>query len=177
MSEIEVPLEQIQEDIHHHAHQAGQGGGGKSSFVSQGALLSAIFAVLAAISALFAGHFSNEAMMLQIQSADHWSQYQAKGIKLSIAEMRNELKSDDSINQKIERYKLEQEEISKEASLKEEESKRYLHKHENLATTVTFYQVAIAMVAIAILTNRKQFLNVSRVLGVLGLIWMFRGFL
>ena len=66
MEEIEVPLEQVQEDIHHHATHGGHGSEDKVSFISKGALLSAIFAVLAAISALFAGHYSNEAISLSV---------------------------------------------------------------------------------------------------------------
>lgn len=177
MEEIEVPLESVQEEIHHHATHGEHGSSGDSGFVSRGALLSAIFAVLAAISALFAGHYSNEAMILQIQSSDHWSHYQAKGIKSAIADLRGEVLKEEKSKEKVEKYKEEQEEIKKEATEKERESRLLIHKHEGLATTVTFFQVAIAMIAIAILTKRKHFLNVSVGLGLLGLIWMIKSFL
>lgn len=176
MEEIEVPLESVQEEIHHHATH-GEHGSDNASFISRGALLSAIFAVLAAISALFAGHYSNEAMILQIQSSDHWSHYQAKGIKSAIADLRGEVLKEEKSKEKVEKYKEEQEEIKKEATEKEHESRVLIHKHEGLATTVTFFQVAIAMIAIAILTKRKHFLSVSMGLGILGLVWMIKSFL
>lgn len=176
MEEIEVPIEQVQENIHHQATH-GDHGGGNEGFMSRGALLSAIFAVLAAISALFAGHYSNEAMILQIQSSDHWSYYQAKGIKLAIADLRGEVLKEEKSKEKVEKYKEEQEEIKKEANEKEHESRVLIHKHEGLATTVTFFQVAIAMIAIAVLTKRRHFMNVSMGLGLLGIIWMIKSFL
>jgi hypothetical protein len=172
MEEIEVPLESVHEEIHHHAHH----NDGNSTLISKGALLSAVFAVLAAISALFAGHYSNEAMILQIQSSDHWSHYQAKGIKSAIAEVKFEITKDEKIKEKVEKYKEEQEEIKKEATEKEHESKILIHKHENLATTVTFFQVAIAMIAIGILTKRKPFVYTSVGLGLIGIIWMIKSF-
>jgi hypothetical protein len=172
MEEIEVPLEQVQEDIHHHSHHENTNG-----IISKGALLSAIFAVLAAISALFAGHYSNEAMILQIQSSDHWSHYQAKGIKSSIIELRYEMTKDEKLKEKVEKYKEEQEELSKEAAKKQEESKTLIKKHENLATTVTFFQIAIALIAIGILTKRKTFIYSSIGLGLIGTAWMIKSFI
>ena len=99
--EIEVPLEQVQEDIHHHAMHE------RNSTVSRGAILSAFLAVLAAISALFAGHYANEALIEQIQSSNQWSFYQAKGIKASIAELKDQ-------PAKVEDYKKEQVEEEQE---------------------------------------------------------------
>lgn len=172
MEEIEVPLESVQEEIHHRAHH-----GAPDPLISRGALISAIFAVLAAISALFAGHYSNEAMILQIQSSDHWSHYQAKSVKLAIAELRYDITKDEKVIEKKATYKEEQEEIKKEATEKETESKALIHKHETLATAVTFFQVAIALVAIAILTKKKPFFFASLTLGGFGIFWMIKGFL
>ena len=162
--EIEVPLEQVQEDIHHHAMHE------RNSTVSRGAILSAFLAVLAAISALFAGHYANEALIEQIQSSNQWSFYQAKGIKASIAELKDQ-------PAKVEDYKKEQVEIKKEAEEKTTESIHHLHQHENLATAVTLFQVSIAMIAIAILSNRKHFLTLALVLSFFGMFWFMRGFL
>ena len=171
MSEIEVPLEKVQEDIQ---HIATHGDAGHSSFMNRAAILSAFLAVLAAISALFAGHFANEAMIEQIQSSDHWAFYQAKGIKLSIAELKSaQGVGGAEVEAKIEKYKHEQEEIKEKAEEKEKESQHHLHKHENLAASVTFFQIAIALTAIAVLTRKKVFLLVSGSLGSIGAIWLF----
>ena len=164
MTEIEVPLESVQEEIHHHAlHE-------KNSMISRAAILSAFMAVFAAIAALFAGHFANEALIEQIQSSNQWGYYQAKGIKASIAELKDQ-------PEKVEKYKEEQVEIKKAAEEQTTESVHHLHKHESLATAVTFFQVSIAMIAIAILSSRKKFLTLAMCMSALGLFWFCKGFL
>jgi len=74
VEEAEVPLEGLQEDVHHHAAHSDE------KWVSWVALSTAILAVLAAITGLLSGKHANEAMMSQIESADQWNYYQAKGI-------------------------------------------------------------------------------------------------
>src|SRR5256885_4554172 len=75
MEEIEAPLEQAQEDIHHHAHHATE------RWIGWVALSSALLAALAAVNALLAGHYVNEAMIEQMRETNQWNYYQAKGIK------------------------------------------------------------------------------------------------
>jgi hypothetical protein len=173
MTEIEVPLEKVQEDIHHHVSHSHE----SSGFMMKGALLSAILAVLAAISALMAGHYANEAMLEQLHSSDSWSYYQAKGIKSSIAEIKMMVSPKDSeaLHEKIAEYKKEQDEIKKQAEEKAGESQHHLHQHETLASSVTFFQVAIALTAIAVLTRKRRFMSVSLVLGVIGALLMAKG--
>jgi hypothetical protein len=173
MDEIEVPLEKVQEDLHHSAHHASDE---SKSFMNRAALISAFLAVTAAISALFAGHYANEAMIEQIQSSDHWAYFQAKGIKLAISELRQESNPSPALSEKIEGYKREQTEIKEKAEEKERESKAHLRRHESLAASVTFFQVAIALTAIAALTKRKYFLFGASTLGLVGLGWMIKGF-
>ena len=166
MEEIEVPLEKTQEDLQHAiAHGTNPGMG------SLAAVMSAVLAVAAAVSALFSGHFANEAMLEQIKSSDHWSYYQAKGIKLAITELRSQSDPSPALREKIEKYKSEQEEIQTLAQEKEEESRRHLLRHEKLAASVTFFQVAIALTAIAVLTRKRRFLSVAGGLGILGFAW------
>ena len=155
MEEIEVPLEQLQEDIHHaahgHSHEEGSSG-----LMGRAAIMSAILAVLAAISALFAGHYANDAMIEQIKSSDKWAYYQAKGIKKAIAELK-QATVEDADPAKAAKYQKDQEEIKAQAEESEKASEMHLRKHESLAASVTFFQVAIAMVAIALLSKRKSF--------------------
>ena len=128
MSEIEVPLEQAQENINHAAHHAE---GGEKGFMNLAAVASAFLAVFAAISALFAGGYANEAMLEQIRASDQWSYYQAKGIKLAIAEMS--AKTGVGSDEKIEKYKEDQQEIKKDAEEKQKASEELLKKHETLS--------------------------------------------
>jgi hypothetical protein len=178
MEEIEVPVDQIQDDLHERAHEEQEHHAGLSSKI---ALTSAIFAVFAAISALLAGHHSNEAMIEQIRASDHWSYYQAKGIKAAILESKVELLTelgkpkDEKADAKLEAYKKDQESISEKAKEREAESAKHLAIHQILARAVTFFQIAITIAAIAILTHRKRFWYVSLAFGAIGVAFCIQG--
>src|ERR1700733_1332632 len=82
MEEIEVPTEHLHETIEEKVEEAiKENEKGWSMYV---AISTALIAVLAAISALLAGHHSDEAVIEQIKAADQWNYYQAKGIKAEI---------------------------------------------------------------------------------------------
>jgi hypothetical protein len=175
MEEIEVPLEQSQEHIHEH----GQMGG----WMGKVALSTAMIAVIAAISALMAGHHSNEALISQIQSSDYWSHFQAKSIKASLLSVKTDLivemgktpKAEDL--KKAAEYKKDQEEISEKAKEKAQESEHHLAAHVILAKSVTLFQIAIAISAIAVLTRRKKFWYVSLAVAGLGVFFFVQGLL
>lgn len=177
MEEIEVPLEQVQEHMHHAAHEK------PDKWIGQIALFSAIVAVIAAVAALLAGHHSNEAMITQIKASDSWGYYQAKGIKANMLQIKVQLlielgkdvfKQDD---EKLAVYKKEQEEISEKAKEFEHESAYHLAVHQILARAVTLFQVAIAIAAITILTRQKKVLFVSFGFSLLGLIFFLQALL
>ena len=160
--EIEVPTEHLHEAIHEEAHKNGGHGGGHSTPWTQGvALSSALMAVLAAVSALLAGHHANEGVLEQIKAANRWSQYQSKSIKSTVLgskiEMLTELektpRKDDV--EKVEKYKDEMKEIQEKANELEKSSEHHMDTHSSFARTVTTLQVAIALAAIAVLTRKK----------------------
>jgi Domain of unknown function (DUF4337) len=172
MEAPEVPLEQVQEHIEHHAHGHAEEGGG---FVSGIALSTAILAAFAAVVSLLAGDHANEAMISQMKASDQWAYYQAKGIKANVLTMKTELlaaegqKVSEKDQEKIKKYGEEQEEIKKDATEKQEEAERHLTKHKILAPAVTMFQIAIAIGAISALTKKKVFWYVSLLFGVIGL--------
>jgi hypothetical protein len=177
MEEIEVPLEKIQQDIEHAVEHAAH-----ANWVSWSALLSAIFAVMAAVAALKAGQLANEAMIDQIRASDQWAYYQAKGIKGNLAEAKHELLSAmgksvpaDSA-EKAAKYREEQREIKESAEEKEHASAHAFERHEIFSQCVTFFQVAIALTAIAVLSRRKQLLYISGAMGIAGIFFLSRGF-
>src|SRR5690242_15478689 len=86
MDEPEVPLEQVHEDIHHHATRG-------ESWTMGVALTAAVLAGLAAIAGLLSGHHANEGMLEQIRASDQWNYYQAKGIKAAVLNAKTELLS------------------------------------------------------------------------------------
>lgn len=173
--EIEVPLEQTQEDIHAAAHNAHE------KWISRVALYSALLAAIAAVSAMMAGHHSDEAMITQIRAADAWSHFQAKGIKAVVlaANQRvlKQLKSADADEgvKTPEEYKQDQKEISDEAKEFESESEMHLKLHSLLAKAVTFFQVAIAIAAISVLTRRQRYWLVSMGFSLIGLMFFIMG--
>src|SRR6059058_4509644 len=85
MEESEVPLEHLQEHVHHSAEHS------RERWISWVALSTAILAVLAAIAGLLSGKHANEAMMNQIQASDQWGYYQAKSIKAAVLDVKMSL--------------------------------------------------------------------------------------
>ncbi len=176
MEEIEVPLEKTQEEIHEHALHSG-------GWVSRVALSSAIFAVVAAIAALLAGHHSNEAMIDQIRAANYWSYYQSKSIKSSLLTSKVDIlaaqgkKASEKDEEKLKEYKKEMEDITHEAKEREESSEKNLHLHETLAKAVTLIQIGIAISAISVLVRKKRFWYVSLGFGLVGFYFFIAGLL
>ena len=176
MEEPEVPLEQVHEDIHHHARQG-------ESWTLGVALTTAVLAGLAAITSLLSGHHANEGMLDQIHASDRWNYYQAKGVKAAVLNTKMELLTglgkvpDEKDHAKAAEYKEEQESIFKEAKEKEAASQAHMHAHVIFARGVTMFQVAIAISAISILTRRRAFWWVCIGFGVVGLGFLSQGLL
>src|SRR6476646_1795395 len=135
MEEAEIPLEQLQEEIHHHAKQGGTAWG------SRVALSTAILAVLDAINSLLSGHRANEAMMNQIEASDQWTYYQAKSIKASVLEAKMTLAAaaTNKDQEKAAQYQEEQSEIKREAEHKQAEARSNFQQHEVFARGVTMF--------------------------------------
>ena len=168
MEEAEVPLEHLQEQVHHKAEHSGE------TWISWVALSTAILAVLAAIAGLLSGQHANEAMMNQIESSDQWNYYQAKSIRASVLDAKISLSGvpNESDQSKRDRYEKEQEQIKSEAERKEAAAKSNFHKHEVFARGVTMFQIAIAIAAISALTKKRSFWAVSLVFGALGCVFL-----
>ena len=176
----EIETERLQEEIHEELEHAGR------PLLRKIALSTALFAALAAISALRAGATVNEALLLkteatrlQAEASDQWSYYQAKGIKAATAEasrtawlaIGKEPPGDYAEKQK--RYGEEQKEIQEKAREKEKqrdekshEADELLHHHHGFAAAVALFQVAIALGAVAALTQSRPVWLGSLLLGV-----------
>jgi hypothetical protein len=146
--------------------------GGKDSFAST---IAVITAILATIGALFsymggatqanAGLFKNNAAIKKTEASNQWSYYQAKSGKQNLAELAVILVADDKKPQylaEVERYKKEKAEIKVGADKLEEEVKSWdhqsdeqMHQHHRWAQATTALQISIALAAIAILTRVK----------------------
>ncbi len=178
MEELEVPTEHLHEHIQEKAEES------KEKWSLYVVLSTAFMAVLAAVSGLLGGHHANEALLEQIKSSNAWSHYQAKSIKSEITSSSDKLIATLSTKPvpaedaaKLERYEKEKEEIQKQAEESEKLSEVHLNIHNILARSVTFFQIAIAIAAIAILTKRKPLWMFSILLMVIGIFFLIQALL
>ena len=172
MEEIEVPMENLDETVKEKAEEALNEPIGKWMMLV--AISTALIAVFAAIAGLMAGHNSNEAMIEQIKASDQWAFYQAKGIKAEI----NSLQINGVNNvAAVEKYKKEQEGIKEQAENHEKLSESNLSSHAVLARSVTLFQIAIAISAIAILTRKKILWYLGLLFSVAGIYFFLIGIL
>jgi Domain of unknown function (DUF4337) len=175
--EMEVPTEHLHEHMEHHAEES------KEKWVLGVALSSAFLAAFAAVASLMAGHSVNEAVLQQIKAADQWNYYQAKGIKAAVLASKIELLDGLKRNisksdlEKVKQYKDDQDGIKEKADEAEKEAGHLLGKYKGLASSVTLFQIAIAVGAISALTRRKAFWFVSLVFGGIGIAFFVVGFL
>jgi hypothetical protein len=175
MERPEVPLEQSQEAIVHHAHAATE------KWIMGVALTAALLAVFAAVTALMAEHHANEAMLDQIRCSDQWNYYQSKGIKLHLLQTKTELltalgkTADKEDLANVQKYMKEQKKIKEDADGEQKKSKAHLRKHTVLSGSVTLFQIGIAVGAISVLTKRKSFWFTSVVFGVIGVALLLVG--
>src|SRR5437899_4624427 len=135
-------------------------------------------ASFAAVASMSAGHYATEAMTFQIESANQWSYFQSKSIKEAQLKSKMELldalgrSPADADKTKMAEYARDKEQIQKRAEELNQESKHFLHTHHILASSVTMFQIAIAVGAISVLTRRRAFWFVSLAFGGLGLLFI-----
>jgi hypothetical protein len=177
MEEAEVPTEHLREEIQHHAEY------GRERWALGVALSSALLAGFAAVSSLMAGHHANEAMMSQLESADQWSYYQSKSIKEAQLKSKADILSalgkpvPGTDENKLAEYEREKEQIQKKAEDFQKDARKHLQIHESLASSVTMFQIAIAVGAISVLMRRRSFWLASLVVGAIGVVFLTQSLL
>ena len=176
MEEQEVPLEKVQEHIAEHAHMSNE------KWISAVALTTALLAALAALASLLSGEHANEGMLAEIKSANQWNHYQAKGIKS--AQLASKIEILDTLGHpaaqaatdKLAGYAKDQAEIRELAEHHEKTAESEMHTHVIFARGVTFFQIAISIAAISILTKKRVFWGVSLGFGCIGIFSLLHGF-
>jgi hypothetical protein len=184
MSEApEVETDKLREAVQEELERSG------GRFLRHIALTTAVVAAVAAIAALKAGSTANEALVLkteatrlQAEASDQWTYYQAKGIKLAVAQAAAApwqalgKRPPGDLLQKQQRYAAEQEEIKtkaealeRERDARSREADHLLHQHHGFANAVALFQVAIALGALAALTRNRAVWFASLSLGGVGL--------
>jgi hypothetical protein len=177
MEEPEVPLEHLHEELHHHATESREG------WIMGVALSSALLASLAAVVSMSAGHYSTEAMVSQIESANQWSYFQSKSIKEAQLKSKTEVLEalgkplSDTDKAKAVEYRGDKEQIQAKAEELGKEAQHDLKVHHMLSRSVTMCQIAIAVGAISVLTKKRPFWFVSLAFGVGGLLFVLQSVL
>lgn len=170
---------------HDHAVEHAAAHGGSDKFSGNIAVTTAI---LATIGALFgyqggatqndAAMFKNNAAIAKTEAANRWNYYQAKSNKQNLAELAMTLPNvdPDKYRADVARYKAEKEDIRKEAEKWEAKSVEWdkksdtvLHQHHQWALATTAEQIAIALAAITLLTNRRWLLLSTYAVAVAGI--------
>jgi hypothetical protein len=152
-----------------HAAQGGHGSGHKSHAGG----IAVVTAIIATVGALFAyqggatqanaGLYKNDAAIKKTEASNQWNYYQSKSSKQNLSELAVELAPESRkafYIEEIKRYKIEKEEIKKQAEKLELEAKDWdtkseeqIHQHHRWAQATTALQIAIALAAIALLTK------------------------
>jgi hypothetical protein len=187
----EIETDNLQEKIHEETEREG------GALLRTIALTTALLAALAALASLRAGATVNEALALkteatrlQAQASDEWAYYQAKGVKAAVqdaiaASWASAGKAPpQGLADKTARYEEEQRAIAdrakdreKERDAKESEAEDLLHQHHRYAAAVAFFQVAIALGAVAALTRSRPVWLASLLVGAGGLVSFARALL
>jgi hypothetical protein len=183
-------LKERLEEAQEHAEREG----GASPWITWLSLSTAIVAVLAAIAALESGSYSNDAIVQkndavlhQSKADDAWAYYQAKGVEAVIYATQAEVASRPELaarwrtegeREKAERAQIRQKAEGEEKQVEEMDGKseHSLHVHREFAKSVTIFQVAIALAAIAALARRKPMWWVSLGVGAVGAAFFVMGF-
>jgi hypothetical protein len=190
----EIETDKLREAVQEELERGGGGGGGGGQFLRRIALTTAVVAAVAAIAALKAGSTANEALVLKTEAtrlqavaSDQWAYYQAKGIKLAVAQATEapwRALGKRPPADLVQKYAAEQEEIKtkaealeRERDARSHEADHLLHQHHGFANAVALFQVAIALGALAALTHNRLVWIGSLSLGGVGLAFFAAQFL
>ena len=185
MAEVEVPNSEELEEIR-----------GKA-FTRRVALITAVFAVMLAITSLGGNNAMKEMLLAQQQSSDQWAFYQAKVIREHLyrsqrlrleadmiergSSMKSEVKGhSESILKKMAdeeaRYGAEKKAIEQEAKKLEHERDVNRDKDPYFDYGEVLLQIAIVMASVAILSSSRPVFYFSVLCALLGTFFSFNGF-
>jgi Domain of unknown function (DUF4337) len=201
--DVDIDTDRQQEQIEEKRRELGgsepkKTHGGRPRWLDALAVSTALFAVFAAIAALESGNYANEALykanqavLQQTQAVDTWNQYQADSIKKyqqrgfatllshvggapeEIQAARDEA---DRRQQSENDLQPEAQRLTNETAALNRESEEQLSHHHRFAISVTLFQVAIGLGAVAALLRMPVVWWVSLAAGVLGFLSLVNGF-
>jgi len=199
--DMDVGTDRVQEDMEERRKEASgeeRAAGGRARWLDYLAISTALFAVFAAAAALEAGNYANEALfkanqgvLQQTRAVDAWSEYQADSIKkyeqqslaAILAHVGGTPAEIKAANDEAARRQASQDQLQQEAKARDTEtaaltaeSQNQLEHHHRFAVSVTLFQVAIGLAAIAALLRRPVVWYGSLGAGALALLAFIDGF-
>ncbi|MGI8690338.1 MAG: DUF4337 family protein [Thermomicrobiales bacterium] len=199
--DMDVGTDRVQEEIEERRKEAigaERSEGGRPRWLDYLAISTALFAVFAAAAALEAGNYANEALfkanqgvLQQTRAVDAWSEFQADSIKKQtqqnlatlLAHVGGTPAEITAANDEAARRQASQDDLMKEANARDTEtatltaeSQDQLEHHHRFAVSVTLFQVAIGLAAIAALLRRPVVWYGSLGAGALALLAFIDGF-
>jgi Domain of unknown function (DUF4337) len=193
--DVDVGTDRLQDQIKESRQLAHRG---RPRWLDALAVSTALFAVFAAIAALESGNYANEALyaanqavLRQTQAVDTWSQYQAESLKKyqqqtlgtlllhtggSPEELRQAQAEADRRQQQQDELRPEADRLAAETAQLNHDSEADLAHHHRFAASVTLFQVAIGLAAIAALLALRWLWLVSLGAGTIGLLALINGF-
>jgi hypothetical protein len=201
MSEEGLETQDLKEgidEVHEHAHgeggEHGENKGGSPTWITLLSLSTAFIAALAAVASLHAGGLANEAILLkseailvESQVADTWGEYESRNIKAYLFDTQAVLlppekapdatKHADKERGEAAKLRAQADALKEKVDAKNEESSFAMERHETYARSVTIFQIAIAVAAIAALTRKKWMWLLSLVGGAAGIALFAWGFM
>lgn len=199
--DVDVGTDRLQETIEERRHSAAEEASDsrhRPRWLDALAVSTALFAVFAAVAALESGNYANEALyaanqavLKQTQAVDTWSEYQADSIKKyeqrSLATLLShaggsteeiQAATDEAARRQQREDELQPEgtRLSQETQALNNDSEKQLAHHHRFAVSVTLFQVAIGLAAIAALLRMPVVWWVSLAAGAIGLLALVNGF-
>jgi Domain of unknown function (DUF4337) len=159
-------------------------------------LAAAIIAVLAALGTLFAHHRSisaltakNQAILEQARASDAYNAYEAKNIRLQLAQafLSAHIPSDPNARKSLQAIADQEkassaaalekaQELAEQSDIHDTRSESVLHSYETLEIATTFFEIAIILVSISALARTAIFLSLGSGLSAVGLVLLIVGF-
>lgn len=175
---IDIDTDNLRERIAEEHERSGE------SWIRYVGLSAALFAVIAAISALRSGDLINEALIHQIKASDTWNEYQASRQKEHLYTVAADgIAAGPRSDARLRAYRSQiAKEAAKEPSLAakaralEEDSAAEVMRHHAFEFAVALLQVGIALGAVAALARSKPAWYISIASGMVGIFFFLRGF-
>ncbi len=146
----------VDEELHEHAEHA------KEPFDKKVAVTMAIIAAMLAVDGVMAHLLTTEELLLQQKASDQWSYYQAKSVRRYTSEVAADLfkafpnlgtEPVEKYLKNAEKYKQDDDEISKEANALEAESRMKGDQAHRLDYGEVFLEIGIVFASMAILAK------------------------